>query len=120
MGSSTATPRGAVDLGDGFALLRAMDNCPRPIRECEAEAIRLYIRNCDDDSENSSDASEDHMDLADSWMPTVIRWARVRLPNGQVARSAWKEDQKKIEARRARVVKVSLMNLFHTLYLTFN
>jgi hypothetical protein len=41
-----------------------------------------------------------------SW-PRIIRWARLRLPNGQIARSAWKEKMKPLEAvRMARNVKV--------------
>ncbi|KAF8068694.1 hypothetical protein FPV67DRAFT_1414845, partial [Lyophyllum atratum] len=40
--------------------------------------------------------------------PRVARWARLRLPTGQVARSAWKESDKSLEKlRRARCVKVS-------------
>jgi hypothetical protein len=40
--------------------------------------------------------------------PKIARWARLRLPTGQVARSAWKEKEKAAEKiRRARCVKVS-------------
>ena len=41
------------------------------------------------------------------WCPKVTRWARLRLPNGQVARSHWKECLKPLgKVRTARNVKV--------------
>ncbi|KAJ7088471.1 hypothetical protein B0H15DRAFT_939305 [Mycena belliarum] len=98
-------PHGSIDLGDGFVLLRAMDNCSRDVSDSEAEAIRIYIRANDFDSDSDSDTgTSPSQDYADRWRSSVIRWARVRLPNGQVARCSWKEGKKK-ECRRARVVK---------------
>lgn len=91
-----SVPRGAIDLGDGYLLLRAVDNCARPVRPCEAEAIREYI---EDVTDNTA--------FADDWSPSVVRWARVRLPNGQVMRSSWKEDLKESDDLRiARHAKV--------------
>ena len=47
--------------------------------------------------------------------PRVIRWARLQLPNGQIAHSAWKEKLKDLEAvRMARNVKVSTTMFFHS------
>ncbi len=88
-------PRGSQDLGRGFLLLRARDSCKREIKNTsEAAAIRAYF----------TAASED---LHEEWKPFVERWARVQLPNGQVARSAWKEKQKPLtKVRMARNVKV--------------
>jgi hypothetical protein len=40
------------------------------------------------------------------WIPVVVKWARLRLPNGQIARSAWKEKQSKHPVRTSRNVKV--------------
>ncbi|KAJ7336135.1 hypothetical protein DFH08DRAFT_813380 [Mycena albidolilacea] len=37
-------PRGARDLGAGYALLRAMDNTSRPVRMCEEREIRAYLQ----------------------------------------------------------------------------
>jgi hypothetical protein len=71
-------PRGARDLGDGYILLRAKDRTARLVEGKAGEAIKRYI----------SDVSGD---IAMDWNPQVVRWARLRLPNGQVARSAWKE-----------------------------
>jgi len=42
------------------------------------------------------------------WEQSVVRWARIRLPNGQIARTAWKEKLKRLgRVRMARMVKVS-------------
>ncbi|KAH7905890.1 hypothetical protein BJ138DRAFT_1072332, partial [Hygrophoropsis aurantiaca] len=87
-------PRGAEDLGDGFLLLRARDTAKRPVSTEERHAIQRYIEN----SENVA--------LPPNWCPRVRKWARIRLPNGQVARSAWKENQKPLDkVRMARNVK---------------
>ncbi|KAI0040163.1 hypothetical protein FA95DRAFT_1585105 [Auriscalpium vulgare] len=85
-------PRGAVDLGGGFVLLRARDRHARTLNQLENNIIWDYVRPDDDDEIHRF---------------KLRRWARLRLPNGQVARSAWKEKQKALEeARMARVVKV--------------
>ena len=87
-------PRGAIDLGNSYVLLRAMDTTSRSVNEVDAEAINRFLE----------DAG---MDIREP-IPHVIRWARLRLPNGQVARSAWKECSKPLEkVRMARNVKVS-------------
>ena len=36
-------PRGSKDLGDGFVLLRARESDPRPLRDCEANALCEYL-----------------------------------------------------------------------------
>jgi hypothetical protein len=71
-------PRGAVDLGDSYILLRAMDNCARPMRLCEAKALQKHL------NENVGDTSPAR---PTSWCPKVVRWARAHLPNGQIART---------------------------------
>jgi hypothetical protein len=90
----TSLPRGAQDLGDGFVLLRAKDQTARLLGGPEAAAIRSYF--CDTVT-----------GIPPGWQPRITRWARLRLPNGQVARSVWKEKLKPLEAvRMARNVKV--------------
>lgn len=85
-------PRGARDLGDGFALLTATDPVSRPMRACKAVAVGNYIENAGGDHRPES----------------IKRWARVRLPNGQIARTQWKESSKPLSrSRSARNVKVS-------------
>ncbi|KAG6839509.1 hypothetical protein C0991_001958 [Blastosporella zonata] len=91
-------PRGAIDLDDGFVLLRAMDSCARAITPAEADALQ-----------NALDIAE--INAFDEWPPCFVRWARLRLPNGQVARSLWKEGQKPLgKVRMARNVKLTYAN----------
>ncbi|KAG6896261.1 hypothetical protein C0992_009418 [Termitomyces sp. T32_za158] len=86
-------PRGGIDLGGGYVLLRAADSCPRAITDSENKALQLYLEN------NNQEQICRTFNL--------IRWARLRLPNGQVARSAWKEAQKPLSRlRMARNVKL--------------
>lgn len=93
-------PRGARDLGDGYVLLTAVDSIGRPVRDCEAEAIRNYI--------------VDAGGHVPAGRPVYVkRWARVRLPNGQVARTLWKESSKPPNrCRTSRNVKVSYSSRF--------
>lgn len=92
-------PRGACDLGNGYILLRAKDTACRPMRDCERGAFAAYLR------------CNHNFSVATDWSPDVIRWARLRIPNGQVARSAWKECLKPLEkVRMARNVKVSIIS----------
>jgi len=83
-------PRGARDIGDGFVLLRAREEVSRPLRDCEAAALRESLPGAQ---------MEDEI--------YVRRWAKLRLHTGQTCYSAWKETQRPIEKRRtARNVKV--------------
>lgn len=100
-------PRGSFSFGDGYALLRATDTSRRPVSDREAEAIRA--------SGIAGDSRQTTGPIS------VIRWARLLLPNGQVSRSAWKEESgRERVVRCARNVKVSLVcgGLSHSL-LTF-
>jgi hypothetical protein len=84
------SPRGSKDLGDGYVLLRARDEWLHKIDGDAAAAIRKFLK--------AQDATGEL---------TLKRWARLRLPNGQIARSAWKEKQKPLKnVRMARNVKV--------------
>ncbi|KJA23320.1 hypothetical protein HYPSUDRAFT_137916 [Hypholoma sublateritium FD-334 SS-4] len=92
-------PRGGIDLGGGFALLRAQDRYDRAMRPCEGEALARYIWNL-------------HRIVLGPHCPKIARWARLRLPNGQVARSRWKEVQKPLnKVRIARNIKGQEMTL---------
>ncbi|KDQ13164.1 hypothetical protein BOTBODRAFT_160772 [Botryobasidium botryosum FD-172 SS1] len=79
-------PRYAVDIGDGFVLLRARDRRAQALESATmAEAICSHF--------NASPQP-------------IARWARLRLPNGDVARSAWKECLKPLgTGQRARNIK---------------
>jgi hypothetical protein len=87
-------PRGAIDLGqpEGYVLLRAQDRYDRLMRPQEAGALLRYLGSA--------------ADVNCDWCPKVTRWARLRLPNGQVARSHWKESLKPLgKLRSSRNVK---------------
>ena len=87
-------PRGSIDLGEGYVLLRAVDKIAWPVLPEEEAAIETYLRN------TGRSLGE--------WEQSVVRWARIRLPNGQIARTAWKEKLKRLgRVRMARMVKVS-------------
>jgi hypothetical protein len=90
--STNALPKGSLDLGQGYILLRRRERSAHIVRPCEADAILRYL-------------STNGIDIVSA--PSVTRWARLRLPNGQVARSAWKENAMSRHPRIARNVKVS-------------
>jgi hypothetical protein len=93
---NNSLPRGSEDLGSGFILLRARDRVDRKVSNPhELHAIQTYLE-------------RNGCILPEPWEPRVRRWARVRLPNGQVARSSWKESLKRIDRLRiSRNLKVS-------------
>ncbi|KAF8895749.1 hypothetical protein CPB84DRAFT_1816006 [Gymnopilus junonius] len=90
---SPPLPCGTIDLGQGYALLCAQDRynclmCPH-----EAGALLHYLRSMVADGTN--------------WCLKVTRWAHLQLPNGQVARSWWKEALKPLgKCRMAHNMKV--------------
>ena len=89
-------PRGALDLGRGYVLLRAQDRYSRLMKDAEATAFKIYIQH-----------HHSLMHFGNEWPPKIIRWARLRLPNGQIVRSRWKEVLKPInKIRTSRNVKV--------------
>jgi hypothetical protein len=82
----TLHPHGSFDVGDGYVLLRGWDKKPRQAPRLEAAVISEYLR-CP--------------------APKFRRWSRLWLPNGQIARSAWKEKESYAEnVRMSRNVKV--------------
>ncbi|KAH9851446.1 hypothetical protein C2E23DRAFT_869376 [Lenzites betulinus] len=93
-------PRGAQTLGDGYILLCARDRCLRDIPDIESRAFYDYLAIWEPDL----CGDDDQMTFA----LRVRKWARLRLPNGTVARSAWKEQRKPVsKLRLARCVKFS-------------
>jgi hypothetical protein len=98
--SPPVVPRGGQDLGDGYLLLRAKDRVLTAMRDCEIQAFASYLK-------------DTHaMQVGENWSPGVCKWARLRLPNGQVARSSWKEKLKPLtKVRMARNIKVRLYRI---------
>ncbi|CDO72543.1 hypothetical protein BN946_scf184983.g26 [Trametes cinnabarina] len=92
-----ALPRGAYDLGEGYVLLRAFDSRQWAVPPAESLAIHSYM-------------NKSGHPMMGTWLPLVRRWARLRLPNGQIARTAWKEcvlESRGRALRRARMVKLT-------------
>jgi len=87
-------PHGARDQGGGYVFLRARDNMARSVTDMEGLAIRSY-------RESMGEI------LPADWEALEVRWARLRLPNGQIARSAWKEKPKGENLRISRNVQVN-------------
>ncbi|KAJ7761393.1 hypothetical protein B0H16DRAFT_1312217, partial [Mycena metata] len=80
------------DLGDGYVLLRAKDRFRHIICGAAGRAIRTYLESRNDGPMTGT--------------LSVARWARLQLPNGQIARSAWKEGKRPLnKVRMARNVK---------------
>lgn len=70
--SSSGLPHGSIELGDGYALLRKRSK--HAVTPCgdEATAFSQFLG-------------------PGCALPHIKKWAWLRLPNGQVARSAWRE-----------------------------
>jgi hypothetical protein len=101
---ANSLPRGAVDIGDGYQLRRAKDTCAREITLLEGRAISRYL------ILSGFHADDSGISIDENYQPLVTRWARVSLPNGQIARSRWKEDLKELEhLRTSRNVKVCFL-----------
>jgi hypothetical protein len=93
-------PTGAIDLGDGYALLRKRDRYAMLPTGEPARAISDFLGH-------------------ERVLPRIKRWARLLLPNGQVAHSAWRENLKELEQiRMSRNVKVCFVKLILNTLLT--
>lgn len=98
--TKTTLPRGSLDLGDGYVLLRAKEEYAHAVEGDEGRVIKTYI--VEEEGLLGNEAPV-------NWSgPRIAKWARLLLPTGQIARSAWKENLKAPEdLRRSRCVKVS-------------
>ena len=70
--SNPGLPYGSVDLGGGYILLRKRAKHPIIPHGDEAMVILEFLG-------------------PRYALQRIIKWARLRLPNGQIARSAWRE-----------------------------
>lgn len=94
-------PYGLIDLKDGYALLRAKDSLDRKVVDHEERALLEFF----------AQGVQNNVEVK------VRKWARLLLPNGQIARTAWKERIKRLEqVRMSRNVKVGTMILAACLY----
>lgn len=85
-------PRGAIDIGNGYLLLRKRERTPHSVRSCEKNVLQQFFASI------GQVVSEDKV--------KVRRWARLQLPNGHKARSRWGENSDIDRNRRARCVIV--------------
>ncbi|KZT02196.1 uncharacterized protein LAESUDRAFT_662285 [Laetiporus sulphureus 93-53] len=93
-------PRGAIDIGGGYTLLRAREEVLHHIPGPEAVAFQRFLSNADN--------------FTEGWDGKATKWARLRLPNEQIACSAWKENLKPLnKIRTAQNVKVNTSNVIY-------
>ena len=98
IGHESHDPRGSINLGRGYILLGPKDNKPYDLSPAERTVLALY-----------QDTLSDHIAPTER---SVYRWGRLRLPNGQLARSRWKEvDRSSKLARTDRILKVNPIQL---------
>ena len=102
--TTKSLPQYSLDIGDRYVLLRAKERTGRLLMEVpEYPLIKAYLEEAERQHGNI---------LSDNVQPPqlrarISRWARLRLPNGQIVRSAWKEKSRSFkDSRRARCVKV--------------
>jgi len=96
-----ALPSGARDMGHGYYLLPAKDRNPVKLPENECIALYLYLQSIGAQVPQLEDFHGIH----------IVRWARVRLPNGQQVRSKWREEAKLGPVRRARNASVCITSI---------
>ena len=92
---------------EDFILLHPVDKTSRYMTSSESNALLKHLRA----------AGSVH---AEGWRPHVVRWGRLRLPNQQIARSAWREayaEEQGKTPRRARMVKVRMNTLSRCIWL---
>ncbi|GJE93591.1 hypothetical protein PsYK624_097510 [Phanerochaete sordida] len=93
--SSDTVPESGEILGDGFILLRRKDRTARIFPGASGAAITAFF--------TEATSGQVHGNVA------VTRWARLRLPTGQILRSAWKEDVLE-PVRVSRISKAKINN----------
>ncbi len=90
---ATSIPNKGRDAGHGYYLLPAADRYFQNLKGSELVALNTYI--CRAGVPSARDTPR-----------RIRRWARLYLPNKQVAKSEWKEDQRMGPVRRSRNVLV--------------
>jgi hypothetical protein len=102
----TSLPRGAREFEGcrGYALFPRCEEYPTLLSEEELAALMSYWR-------------RQEWPNQDVWSKTICRWAKLRLPNGQMARSVWQESRIQSNVRRASCVEVrnTLISCFFVL-----
>lgn len=96
-------PQYSTPLGDGYALLRKRERFPSAVAsDAEAVALRQFF------------ATSEDIRASNEWLakPSIARWARLRLPCGQTARSRWKDGRSTLmnPPRPSRHIKVCILS----------
>jgi hypothetical protein len=84
----TPTPKLVENLGDGYSFLSARERTPRIHLGLVGKAVHKYF--VDEEAVIGNPA------LANWSGPRICQWAHLQLPNGQIARCAWKECAKSV------------------------
>ncbi|KAJ8690902.1 hypothetical protein PTI98_012298 [Pleurotus ostreatus] len=106
--SETGPSHLGQDIGDGYTLLHKTEDTSHLLHpdSHEASALRTYLDHIQPDHDNIQELR-------------VIRWARLRLPNGHTARSLWVEQFTSKIPRRSRNVKLitnSIVQIAEVMY----
>ncbi|CDO77865.1 hypothetical protein BN946_scf184612.g2 [Trametes cinnabarina] len=104
--SPNTLPAGALDLDSGYVLMHARDQRCRYLDGPDSAALTTFL--------------EGKGVEVGAWRPLIWKWARVRLPNGQIACTAWKEcagEKRGNAVRRSRMVKLKDNRFAEVLYL---
>ena len=96
----SSSPSGSISLSSGHILLGAKDKNPQTLSLHLSQLIQHAL-------------TAAGTNLTTSQIIKLVRWARLKLPNGQIACSLWKEKEKHPDRLRiARNIKVSLLLYF--------
>ncbi|PPQ88017.1 hypothetical protein CVT24_010864 [Panaeolus cyanescens] len=98
--AENSEPQYSEDIGDGFIFLRARER----YGHLQSGIIGVKLREWFITEETMHSNP-----IPANWEgPKIRRWARMRPPNGQVARCAWKEMEKPLDkVRQSRMVKIT-------------
>ncbi|VDC01264.1 unnamed protein product [Peniophora sp. CBMAI 1063] len=104
---SDKLPHTAIKLENGHTLLHATERTPRTVTGAERSAIVRYMAKA---------GIHKHA----LWDGRVERWARLLLPNGQIARCAWRETLKELHklriSRNVKIIHGSTVTFGEVLY----
>lgn len=97
----SGVPRGSKDIGGGFILARGKDRSSKSFKDLFG-GVEVYEYLCGLDELG-------HIPSSTLSKERITRWSRLRLPNGQIAHSAFYEEERAARAdlRISRMVKVA-------------
>ncbi|KAK7461421.1 hypothetical protein VKT23_008599 [Stygiomarasmius scandens] len=99
-GQENRIPQYAKALGDEYILLHPVAKTSYFLDEAERNVLLSYV-DC---------YYPGHIYNQNTTSPSVVKWSRLHLPNGQVARSVYKEREKVTDIQMAQNVKIHKEN----------